>query len=46
MSALTVTLATATPGGGVLGLSELAVEVRDKDGNVVLSGNFPDMTID
>jgi hypothetical protein len=34
------------PGGGVLALSEQSVEVRDKDGNAVLTGKFPDMTIE
>ena len=32
-------------GGGVAGLSGLAVEVRDTNGAVVLKGNFPDMTV-
>jgi hypothetical protein len=34
------------PGGGLLGLSEQSIEVRDKDGVVVLTGTFPDMTIE
>jgi hypothetical protein len=34
------------PGGGILGLSEQTIEVRDKDGNAVLTGAFPDVTID
>lgn len=33
-------------GGGVAGLSEQSVEVRDKDGNVVLSGVFPTISLD
>lgn len=35
------------PGGGsVTDLANLDVEVRDKDGNVVLTGTFPDVVID
>ena len=32
-------------GGGVAGLSEQSVEVRDKDGTVVLSGAFPTISL-
>lgn len=34
------------PGGGLVGLSEQTIEVRDKDGAVVLTGTFPDVTVD
>lgn len=34
------------PGGSVTDLSDLSVELRDKDGNAVMTGTFPTITLD